>query len=449
VVKNNSLVSLSSLMKHFEKIKIFPQKIEEQVVKDFASILVKIQSSVSHKKFSGLVLDSVQQDKLDEQRKILTFADFVQIVGFMSAHVNSYAHRFMTHSAPRGSSSSSSTGSGSQDGYHVGWHVIMQTAAEYFLHTALNKWLVHEFDSNKYISSAVPSTPSQLASTSKESLLSGDTTGHVLRNKALGMSPSSLLWIARQGNLVTSLTDIHSLYLRIVAATVRHAESSKSPKSVQMHQSSVSSIVPTSKIPGLLSTLATLQEAQRTAETMNKEGKQKELPNASSSIIYQGDAYSQYTQSLIGSSDLATEASIVAMAAPGLFFASPQPLPSLLGALYSPAGATCVSLLAGSIQRILAEIEIDAQSLQEATTDRPRDEDEGWNPPASSTISLTKFVELFHKSSVVPVLVTDEVLLKMSNYVLGRDMETGSLLTEREFIDLFFACSQVCLHMIT
>lgn len=431
-MKNNSLVSLSALLQHFEKVKIIPDKIEAQVVKKFVSVLVKVQTSSKNRNTVALAMDTEQQERLDEQKNVLSFSDFVQIVGFMSAHVHAYAHRFMPHTSSQNNSTSRS-----QEGYHVGCHVIMQTVAEYFFRTALNKWLVYEFDYNVYMRGAVPSTPSQIAVASCNTI-SGD--GGVI-NKALGMSPSSLLWICRQGNLIHTHSDLHSLYVHIAAATVQYPHrDNKSKKSVSSDRITDSSLVPTSKIPTLLATLSSNHVVQEpisasTVDAVN-EGSHK-LRH----IIYQAEnADFQYTQALIGSSDVATEASRVAMNAPGLFFASAQPLPSLLEALYSPPGARCVHLLASTLQRILAEL------------DAERDHDGNFSRDAQSEkcVSLTKFVELLKLSSAVPILVSPEVVLKIGCYVLGRDVvcdsavtkKPGSLLTEREFLDLVFACSQ-------
>ena len=430
IVKNNALISLSTLIQHFEKIQLIPHKLEASVVRPFALILVRIQSSTyENNAIVAKPTEGSRLDNLDEQNKVLSFAEFVQILGFMSAHIDSYSHRYMPHFAAENNAKRNS------GGYHVGWHVIMQTASEYFFHNAMNKWLVYEFDSNKYVSNAVPSTPSQLVVGSG---MNGTGVG-----KSLGLSPSSILWLCRQGNLILSLFDMCTLFLYIEKDVVKNAKG--------QDYLTNAAIVPTSKLPSLLASLAShhlLRLSNATVDLMKPTN-----PEEYNSIIYQTDDESlQYTQALIGSSDLSSEASIVAKSAPALFFASPQPLPSLLQALYSPSGVACLNVLKPGIKRILNEIRVQSEESK-----LNEEENMVFQAETLSGISLSKVINLCHKSNVVPVFVTDEVILKMASYIFGREVDcddvksnkVGSLLTEREFIDLLFACSQVIFGGLT
>ena len=343
-----------------------------------------------------------------------------------------------------------------EETYHPGLHVLMQTAAEKYLHTSMLTWRQQESKRNKHLGLH----HSVVYDSGENPLL------------AIGLSVSTILWLSRQSNLIHSAEDMSRVVATVNAYGNGLIEDAEDHHALQQHTSPHVHLVTITRVPSLICSIGGLimQHRQHRLDAAI-------FPPTStltaSNLIHRPDASHPYLQSLVGSSELSSEASAISLTCPGILFASCLPVPAVLQELYCPKSEETLrvkSCVVGNIMRFLnlenAQQEVPSSSAAAVTAtaiDDANDKKESGDVlfdysnmagyDEEKFLPFHQVVELFKRSGLIPLMTTVDLIESAACGVLDRTVfyepnpyrrkGRGNLLSQREVIEVLFNVSQV------
>jgi hypothetical protein len=315
----------------------------------------------------------------------LTFSDFLLIVGELSSIVSLYE----------------SPDSHGELVYHSGLHLVVQTISEYLLAIGLQRWKAD----------VGPSSELSRHSISSSSFYSLQT----------------ILLLCRQGGFVQSIDDLFTIVSTVTSMTEPSKNSSlRNP----------SKIVPDSQIPQLLSTLSRKCARARQPNAIGS-------GSADNSLIFNTNSTDQYLLSLVGGSEISSDALAIASSHPQLLFVSRQPFPSLLESLYRVETIQHLRIHQPNLLRLLTRLRDENSDFNHSSGSQVSIDFSGISRTAKPFL-LSKLFVFLRSGGVIPQFVDEQKAYATVNYLLeGQSQGDKNLLTEKQLLESLYGLAQI------